>query len=85
MAHFFSLGCILAISFISAVILSSTNITLAFYSLHTRAWELMAGAIVGLYLFHNKQSIDGFMNSFGSILYEFVVNNFYYWVIYFVL
>ena len=60
-AHFFSLGCILAISFISAVILSSTNITLAFYSLHTRAWELMAGAIVGLYLFHNKQSIDGFI------------------------
>ena len=71
-AHFFSLGFILIISFISAVILSSTNSTLAFYSLHTRAWELMAGALVGLTLFYNKQFIDRYIDR--NSLLVFMIN-----------
>ena len=71
-AHFFSLGFILIISFISAVILSSTNTSLAFYSLHTRAWELMAGALVGLTLFYNKQFIDRYIDR--NSLLVFMIN-----------
>lgn len=67
-AYFILFSLILFLSFISAVILSNTNSTLAFYSLHTRAWELMAGALVSLALFYYRQFIDGYIYKRQSIV-----------------
>lgn len=40
-------------SFFNAVELTSTNRDLAFYSLHTRGWELMIGALISVLLYLN--------------------------------
>ena len=44
-----------SLSFMSAVRLVETNPTLNFYSFHTRAWELLLGVIVAIYL---EQKVD---------------------------
>ncbi len=73
-AIFASLIAIFMLSIFSAQSLSSFNASLSFYSLHTRAWELMFGALVAYAFFYNHQSIHQIRNkhrkivSYGNII-----------------
>ena len=61
----------LCISFYAANNLSSTNMSLSFYSIHTRAWELLFGSIAALLLIFQKntiQSLIKFHKQFVSLL-----------------
>ena len=55
------------LSFVSAVRLVETNPNLNFYSFHTRAWELLLGVIIAIYL---EQKVDSKLNkSWGKNSY----------------
>lgn len=49
---------ILTISFYAASTLSSTNMSLSFYSIHTRAWELLFGSVAAVLLTFKKDTIE---------------------------
>lgn len=44
----FALAAIGIVSFVSSLMIIDSNATLAFYSIHTRAWELMIGALAAI-------------------------------------
>lgn len=58
-------------SLLSAENLVSSNRDLAFYSIHTRAWELMAGAIASILLYANYVKPQEFKYKY-PIIYEII-------------
>lgn len=57
-----ALVAILAASFASAVYLTESNSILSFYATHTRAWELMAGALVAIH----QQRLAGWIDALAG-------------------
>lgn len=80
-AIFTSLIAIFMLSIFSAQSLSSYDASLSFYSLHTRAWELMFGALVAYAFFYNHQTIHQIRSkhrkivSFGNIISAIVLGS----------
>ena len=54
---------VLVVSFVSAVYLTESNPILSFYATHTRAWELMAGALVAIH----QQKLVGWIGQNRSL------------------
>ena len=66
---YFLITIILIASFCAAVSLTNTNPNLSFYSLHTRTWELLAGALIAfLCTDYSKFQLDGLFSDIISIL-----------------